>query len=61
MPLPPTQIITRYGMWLDAVVYYADQLTDVRKVFDKLDSEHAAAIEKCRTLLKDPSIEVNLV
>jgi len=33
----------------------------IRKVFDKLDSEDAVAIEKCYTLLKDSSIYANLV
>lgn len=40
--------------------YYADRLTDMHKVFDKMYSEDAVAIEKCHSHLKDPSIEVNL-
>lgn len=42
-------------------VYYADHLTDIRKVVDKLDSEDAVVIQKFQTLLNDPSIEANLV
>jgi len=33
----------------------------IHVVFDKIDSEVAVAIEKCNTLLKDPSLEPNLV
>jgi len=61
VPLPPTPVITRWGTWLDAAVYYADHVTDIRKVFNKLDPEDAVAIQKCHTLLNDPSLEANLV
>lgn len=61
VPLPPTPVITRWGTWLDVAVYYADHLTDIRKVFNKLDPEDAVAIQKCHTLLNDPSLEANLV
>lgn len=40
---------------------YIDHFTDIRKVFDKLDSEDAVAIQKCHKLLNDPSLKANLV
>jgi len=46
VPLPSTTVITRWGTWLDAAVYYADHLTGIRKDFDKLDSEDAVATRK---------------
>jgi len=52
--LLPAPVITRCrGTWLDAAVYYADHLTDIRNIFDKLDSEDA--------FLNVLSIEANLV
>jgi hypothetical protein len=57
VPLPPIPIITRWGTWLDAVVYYANNLCN--KIFDKLDSEEVT-IEKFHNILKDPFIETNL-
>lgn len=31
-PLPPEPILTRWGTWLEAALFYADNLTDIRDV-----------------------------
>lgn len=31
-PLPPKPILTRWGTWIQAAVYYADHLDQIRKV-----------------------------
>ena len=49
-PLPPQPVIGRWGSWLEAVSYYAENLNEVKAVIDSIQPEDAAAIcvsQKC--------------
>lgn len=58
---PPEPIITRWGTWLEAAFYYADNqnLSTIRSIVDILD-ENASAIRKAKQLLAKDSIKCNL-
>lgn len=32
VPLPPEPVLTRWGTWVEAAIYYAEHLSDVKKV-----------------------------
>ena len=44
VPLPPEPIITRWGTWLEAVIYYARYFHIFENFIPKLNAEHAHAI-----------------
>jgi len=44
--LPPEPIITRWGTWLLAVLYYSNNFEKIRNVVLNLDPEAALAIKK---------------
>jgi hypothetical protein len=48
-PLPPTPIITRWGTWLDATVYYAENFEIFCCVVNEFDWDDASSI----TILQD--------
>lgn len=59
VPFHSKLIITRWETWLNAMVYYTNNLIGICRMFNILDSKNGVTIEKCYTLLKDPSIETN--
>ena len=61
LPMPPEPIITRWGTWLQAIIYYANNFDAIRKVFDELKVEDAAAIAQAKELLMDPALKNELV
>lgn len=61
LPLPPQPIITRWGTWLEAVQYYANNFEKIVRIFDSLDEEEAAAITLSRNLLRDKKIKTDLI
>jgi hypothetical protein len=48
-PLPSTPVITRWGTWLDATVYYAENFEIFCSVVNEFDGDDASSI----TILKD--------
>lgn len=51
IPLPPEPIITRWGTWLNAAIYYADHLPSITTTVNKLNREDAASIAATQDLL----------
>lgn len=44
LALPPEPIITRWGTWLKAAIYYCDNFDAVKSVINTFDDEDAEAI-----------------
>ena len=60
VPLPPRPVVTRWGTWLDAAVYYATYLDQFSSVVDTLDEDDAASIEEVQQLLKRAALREDL-
>ncbi|KAL4148425.1 hypothetical protein QTP88_002670 [Uroleucon formosanum] len=58
--LPPDPIITRWGSWINAAIYYCEKLITVRRVIEKLDEDDAASIKKTKKYIIKPGLESNL-
>jgi hypothetical protein len=43
LPLPPTPVLTRWGTWLDAAMYYCENYSTVEKIVSELDSNEASS------------------
>lgn len=60
LPLPPEPIVTRWGTWLDAACYYADNFASFKDVVLMFPESASEAIRQCQTVLKNPTVEQNL-
>lgn len=60
-PLPPAPVLTRWGTWLDAALYYAQHLQTVKEVVNSLDPSDAASIDTAQGILSDRELEGNLI
>lgn len=58
--LPPSPIVMRWGMCLDAVHYYAKYLHEITAVVMSLDSTEAQSISECQKLLADAALLINI-
>lgn len=60
IPLPPKPIITRWGTWVEAALYYAQYFNEVSNVINLLDKD-AASIKITKQLLKEPNLREELI
>ncbi|KAK4885975.1 hypothetical protein RN001_002246 [Aquatica leii] len=44
LTLPPQPILTRWGTWISAACYYANNFTKIKKIIQNLDEDSAAFI-----------------
>ncbi|KAJ4439557.1 hypothetical protein ANN_07681 [Periplaneta americana] len=58
--LPPKLIITRWGIWIDASVYYCNNFQVVKSVVATLESRVAKAILQAQELFSDSEMEGEL-
>ena len=57
---PPEPIITRWGTWLTAALYYTENFDSFKKVVSEFDPEDAASIESAQKLIRSKSIKGTL-
>lgn len=55
-PLPPEPVLTRWGTWLNAALYYATNLENFQKFVSELPESSSAAIKECKEILKNTLI-----
>jgi hypothetical protein len=51
--LPPSPIITRWEIWLEAAMYYCEHLKTIKKVINLLNADDALAIEKLKNYVRN--------
>jgi len=61
IPLPSQPILTRWGTWIEASVYYCDHFNFVKTVIDAFEENDAIAIKKVQRLTAEKEIEANLI
>lgn len=61
VPLPPAQILTRWGTWIRAALYYCEHLEIIKSIVDALDKEDAISIAKSQKYFSEASLAANLV
>ncbi|CAH1103179.1 unnamed protein product [Psylliodes chrysocephalus] len=59
--LPPQPVITRWGTWLDAAMFYADNYETVKSVIDDLTDSSSSALMSSKKLFKNPQIKKDLI
>lgn len=61
IPLPPSPVLTRWGTWIEAAVYYAENFEVVREfVNGELDAEDAISIAAAQEVLQKPALKSDL-
>ena len=60
LPLPPAPVITRWGTWLSAVLYYGTNFESFASVVNELNKNDASSIEIVQDLLKDDHLKNDL-
>lgn len=60
LALPPEPIITRWGTWLDAALYYAKNFDVVSQVVNGFDEDDSSCIKKAQDVLQNASLKNDL-
>lgn len=59
-PLPPEPIITRWGTWLKACIYYAENFEKLAKFVNELDAVDARCIRQSQLAIANPRVRLDL-
>ena len=60
LSLPPQPVLTRWGTWISAVLYYASNWDTLKLVFEGLNSDSASSIKIVKQLLEDVATRNNV-
>lgn len=60
IPLPPQPIVTRWGTWIEAAIYYANYFDSIRSVIDSFDADDALSIRAAQEQLASSDIKKEL-
>ena len=60
VPLPPKPVITRWGTWLDAALFYFKYSCEMKEIMSKFDDSSSAAIKEAKKILNSPKLNQNL-
>jgi hypothetical protein len=58
IPVPPMPIVTRWGSWLEAALYYSKNIIVVKSIFS--ETTGGLLVKKAQEALNSPSLEENL-
>jgi len=61
VPLPPEPVVTRWGTWIEAVIFNTDHYLGIKTVIGKLDNDSAASVEKCRQMFMLDSVKNDMI
>jgi len=56
IPLPPVPVLTRWGTWVYASLYYAVYFTKYKKVIERLAMDDAQSIRKVLDIIEDGTV-----
>jgi hypothetical protein len=61
IPLPPEPVISRWGTWINAAIYYCEHYEKICEIVNLLDSEEALSIKIAKKNLVKNCVQSNLV
>src|SRR5215813_6760903 len=61
LPLPLKPVITRWGTWLNACIYYSDNFDTVKSIVKDFKPEDAASLKIAQGMFSQENIEGSLV
>lgn len=60
IPLPPEPVLTRWGTWLDAAIYYADNFEKFKQLVLEFPETTSKATKDCQSVLSQQELQNNL-
>ncbi|KAL4153986.1 hypothetical protein QTP88_001819 [Uroleucon formosanum] len=60
LPLPPEPVITRWGTWIEAVIFNTNNYEGIKSVIEKLDNDSSASVDNCKKIFKLPTVKNDL-
>ena len=60
LPLPPKPVITRWGTWITAALFYAEHFHAVKEIVLSLDPDAALSISLAHRILESPELQRSL-
>jgi hypothetical protein len=60
IPLPPEPVLTRWGTWLNATVFYAEHFQPIKELILEFEQNHNSSIIKCQSILKTTTLQSEL-
>lgn len=60
VPLPPEPVVTRWGTWIEAVLFYNEHFEAIQGVVNDFDSAESRAICESQTAFNDSTIKKNI-
>lgn len=58
--LPPQPIVTRWGTWIAAAIYYAEHIQQIQAFLDELDENEAESVRKMKRKIKNENLRNDL-
>lgn len=60
VPLPPRPVITRWGTWLTAALYYSTHFDQIKDILQQFNETECVAISKAKRLMEASTIQAHL-
>lgn len=60
LALPPQPIVTRWGTWIGAAIYYAEHFIEIRDFLNELDSDEATSIKNAKKTISKANLRQQL-
>ncbi|KAG7176619.1 hypothetical protein Hamer_G015425 [Homarus americanus] len=61
VPLPPSPVVTRWGTWIEAALYYADNFETVKCVVESFDPTASVHMKEAPNVLKKDGLREDLI
>lgn len=61
VPLPPESVINRWGTWIEAVVFNANNYDGIKTVIEKLNSDSSVSIDNSKKMFDLVSVKNNFI
>ncbi|KAG7162106.1 hypothetical protein Hamer_G010763 [Homarus americanus] len=61
VPLPPSPVVTRWGTWIEAALYYADNFETVKCVVESFDPTASVHMKEAQKVLKKDGLREDII
>ena len=59
-PLPPQPVVTRWGTWVEAAIYYSENFNLIKDLIEEMDENEAIAIKEAKKNFESNELRANL-
>ncbi|KAK5650405.1 hypothetical protein RI129_001434 [Pyrocoelia pectoralis] len=59
VPLPPQPVLTRWGTWIEAALFYCEHYKEFKNIVDGFDPSYTQSIADCQNVLKNRELIIS--